>query len=245
MGMQKLRPGIFGETCAKVLHVETAPLELAHRIGQNGERGMEALMPSSIDSSQERGIAGARYRSAALQSAVRLLGEAGRALRNNQDEADACIAKAAALLQAESDLADRSAGMSSQPYRGRLAPWQVTRVVRFIDANLPNKIGVRDFAAVARLSSCHFARAFRGSVGETPYAYLIRRRIERVQELILATNKSLAEIALDCGMGDQARMTRHFRRIAGLSPGAWRRAHGAAARDGAALLRVGALDAAP
>jgi hypothetical protein len=80
---------------------------------------MEALMQPSIASPQERGIPGsaglvapqdgpsaARYRSAALQSAVRLLGEAGRALRDNRDVADARIAKAAALLQAESDLAD-------------------------------------------------------------------------------------------------------------------------------------------
>lgn len=219
---------------------------------------MEALMQPSIDSSQERGIpcpadpvalqdgpSAARYRSAALRSAVRLLGEAGRALRNNLDVAGACIAKAAALLQVESDLADRSTGTSSGPYRRRLAPWQVTRVVRFIDANLSTKIGVRDFAAVARLSSCHFARAFRATVDEAPYAYLIRRRIERAQELILATSKSLAEIALDCGMGDQAHMTRHFRRLAGVSPGAWRRAHRATAKDGAALLRVGALDATP
>jgi AraC family transcriptional regulator len=218
---------------------------------------MEALMQPSFDSSQERGIpcssgqvaqdgpSATRYRSAALQSAVRLLGEAGRALRNNREMADVCIAKAAALLQVESDLAGRSAGTSAGPYRQRLAPWQVTRVVRFIDANLSNKIGVRDFAAVARLSSCHFARAFRATVGEAPYAYLIRRRIERVQELILATDKSLAEIALDCGLGDQAHMTRHFRRIAGVSPGAWRRAHGAAAKDGAALLGLGALHAAP
>jgi hypothetical protein len=108
---------------------------------------MEALLQSSIDSPRERGIPypahlvvpqndpkPARYRSVALQSALRLLGEAGRALRNNRDEAHACIAKAAALLQAESDLAETRVGASSGPYRRRLAPWQVARVVRFIDA---------------------------------------------------------------------------------------------------------------
>jgi pimeloyl-ACP methyl ester carboxylesterase len=52
-----------------------------------------------------------RNRSVALRSALRLLGEAERALRINKDEAHACIAKAAALLQAESDLSE--AGVSA------------------------------------------------------------------------------------------------------------------------------------
>jgi AraC-like DNA-binding protein len=181
-----------------------------------------AVLPAPQDEAKT-----VRHRSFALQSAVRLLGEAGRALSSNKDAAHTCIAKAAALLQAESDLAETA--ITTGPARRRLAPWQVARVIRFIDANLARKIGVSDFAAIARLSSCHFARAFRATVGEAPYAYLIRRRIERAQELILLTDKSLAEIALDCGLADQARMTRHFRRVVGVSPGVWRRAHRARA----------------
>ena len=213
---------------------------------------METLPQSAIDFPQEQGISHVaaclvapqddrnfiRNRSVALRSAVRLLGEAGRALWINKDEAQACIAKAAALLQAESDLAETGIGTSPGPRRHPLAPWQVARVVRFIDANLSKKIGVSDFAAVARLSACHFARAFRATVGAAPYAYLIRRRIERAQELILQTDKPLAEIALDCGLADQAHMTRHFGRVVGVSPGAWRRAHRASARESAAMLRV-------
>jgi AraC family transcriptional regulator len=172
----------------------------------------------------------AGHRSVALQSAVRLLAEAGRALSRNKDEAQLCIAKAVALLQPEPDVMPRGVEPSG-PHRHPLAPWQVARVVRFIDANLSQKIGVGDFAAIARLSSGHFARAFRATVGETPYAYVIRRRIEHAQDLVLRTDKPLAQIALDCGLADQAHMTRLFRRVVGVSPGAWRRAHGTAARD--------------
>jgi transcriptional regulator GlxA family with amidase domain len=164
-----------------------------------------------------------RHRSAALQSAARLLAEAGLALRSNKDGASLCIAKAVALLQAESDVIEMSGAPSEA--RRRLAPWQVSRVVRFIEANLSKKIGVDDFAEIARLSPGHFARAFRATVGEAPYAYLIRARIEYAQQLILSTDRPLAEIALDCGLADQAHMTRLFRRIVGVSPGAWRRVH--------------------
>jgi len=166
-----------------------------------------------------------------LQSAVRLLTKASRALWSNQDEAHQCIVKAAALLQAESEFRETDAKPSNGANRGRLAPWQVKRVAHFIDDKLGEKIGVQDFAAVTRLGRSHFARAFRATVGEAPHAYLVRRRIERAQQLILMTDKSLAEIALDCGLTDQPHLTRLFRRVVGMSPGAWRRWHRTSARE--------------
>jgi AraC family transcriptional regulator len=192
--------------------------------GTNLARHLDVPEPSVVE------MKTAGHRSLAQQSAVRLLTEASRALWRNKDEAQLCIAKALALLQPESDVM-RTGGEPSGPHRHPLAPWQVARVVRFIDANLSQKIGLGDFAAIARLSAGHFARAFRATVGETPYAYVIRRRIERAQDLVLRTDEPLAQIALDCGLADQAHMTRLFRRAVGVSPGAWRRAHGTAARD--------------
>jgi AraC family transcriptional regulator len=164
-----------------------------------------------------------------LQSAVRLLTKASRALWSNQDEAHQCIVKAAALLQAESEFTEPATANGAN--RGHLAPWQVKRVCRFIDDKLGDKIGIRELAAVARLGRSHFARAFRATVGEAPHAYLIQRRIERAQQLILLTDRPLAQIALDCGLTDQSHMTRLFRRVVGMSPGAWRRRHSSGARD--------------
>lgn len=172
----------------------------------------------------------------ALQSAVRLLTKAGRALWSNQDEAYQCILKAAALLQAESEVREANSEPPREANRGRLAPWQAKRVMRYIDDKLGEKIGVKDFAAITRLGRSHFARAFRATVGEAPHSYLIRRRIERAQQLILLTDKPLAEIALDCGLTDQPHLTRHFRRVVGMSPGAWRRWHSTSARELAASM---------
>lgn len=161
-----------------------------------------------------------------LQFAVRLLTEARRALAVDRDQASQCIAQATALLQAESELnfgVPRGSGNRLQ-----LAPWQVARVARFVEENLSEKMTITEISAIARLSPSHFGHAFRATVGESPYSYVIRRRVERAQELIFLTDKPLAEIALECGLADQAHMTRLFRRVVSVSPGAWRRAcHGA------------------
>lgn len=108
--------------------------------------------------------------------------------------------------------------------RGGLAPWQVRKVSFFIDAHLDQTIRNDDLAALVRLNPSHFGRAFRNSFGEPPHEYVIRRRVERAQGLMLSTTASLSEIALECGLSDQSHLTRLFRRIAGESPRAWRRA---------------------
>lgn len=162
---------------------------------------------------------------AALRSAVRLLGEADRALSGGNEHARKFILRATALLQAESDCRELKADRGIGAGRGRLAPWQLTRVIRFVEANLSEKIGPQDFAGLTRLSTNHFAKAFRATMGEAPYAYLLRRRIERAKEMLLETDLPLAQIALDCGLADQPHMTRLFTRMVGMAPGAWRRAH--------------------
>jgi len=135
---------------------------------------------------------------------------------------------AAATLQRAQVMLHSAAGTSAQPseagVRGGLAPWQVRRVLAHIEANLETPIRNQDLATLARLSPDHFNVAFRSSVGEAPHGYIIRRRVERAQGLMLSTEKPLSEIALECGLTDQAHFTRLFRRIVGESPAAWRRA---------------------
>jgi transcriptional regulator GlxA family with amidase domain len=116
-----------------------------------------------------------------------------------------------------------------QRTRGGLAPWQVRKLITYIDVNLDRTITTRCLAEVARLSSFHFCRAFRDSFRDSPHGYVIRRRMERAQRLMLTTNSSLGQIAAECGLADQAHFNKLFRKFAGESPGAWRRArvHGA------------------
>jgi len=142
-------------------------------------------------------------------------------LRDDRSNAAACLQRAKAMLHTVDAPATQPA---AQSVRQGLAPWQVRRVLAHIDANLGTPIRNGDLAAIARLSTFHFNVAFRNSVGDSPHGYIIRRRVERAQGLMLATQKSLSDIAGECGLADQAHLTRLFRRIVGDSPAAWRRA---------------------
>jgi AraC family transcriptional regulator len=108
--------------------------------------------------------------------------------------------------------------------RGGLAPWQILRVTAHIDSSLQTTITTEDLARIARLSPFHFARAFKQSFGDSPHKYILRRRTERAQGLMLSTDAPLGQIALDCGLADQSHLTRLFQKLVGESPGAWRRA---------------------
>lgn len=106
---------------------------------------------------------------------------------------------------------------------GGLAGWQVRRLEAFVAENLSTTITLEGMAACVRLSPSHFGRAFKATLGETPHAYVLRRRVERAKELMKDSSLSLAEIALDCGLADQSHLNRVFRRHSGTSPHAWRR----------------------
>jgi AraC-like DNA-binding protein len=108
--------------------------------------------------------------------------------------------------------------------RGGLTAWQVKRVLDYIGENLANPLSVADVAAVTTLSSSHFARAFKQSFGLPVHLYLMRRRVELAQRLMVSTSESLGSIALSCGMNDQSHLTRWFRRVLGETPNRWRRA---------------------
>jgi AraC family transcriptional regulator len=106
---------------------------------------------------------------------------------------------------------------------GGLAPWQVRRLDSYIDANLGSTLTIGELANIARLSRSHFSRAFRDSFGNPPHQYIIRRRLQRAQGLLLSTGEPIVKIAAECGLSDQAHLTKLFRKIVGESPAYWRR----------------------
>lgn len=108
--------------------------------------------------------------------------------------------------------------------RGGLAPWQVRRVAEHIDANLAASLRLGDLAKLVKLSHSHFCRAFKESFGQPAHSYVMNRRLEVAQGLMLTTTDPLSRIAATCGMADQAHFCKRFRRLVGEPPNAWRRA---------------------
>lgn len=79
-------------------------------------------------------------------------------------------------------------------------------------------------AGMAGLSVAEFARGFRTATGESPHAFLTRRRIERAQELLRGrSGLPLADLAVMLGFADQAHFSRRFRQITGTTPSRFRR----------------------
>jgi AraC family transcriptional regulator len=154
---------------------------------------------------------------------VKLLKSARLALDGDCKEARHFIVTAADLITAE--VRRREATEHPEQFKAgnrHLAPWQARRLIEFVEANLAEKIRLEDLARLAGLSARHFSRAFSSDFGETPYAHIVRRRIERAKEMMLLTDESLAYIAVACGLSDQPHLTRLFHKAVGESPASWR-----------------------
>jgi AraC family transcriptional regulator len=122
-------------------------------------------------------------------------------------------------------IAQTYGGLETLPARGGLAPWQECRAKQIIEANLNGKVPLAQLARECGLTTGHFSRAFRHTVGIPPHQWLLHRRIENAIRLLRNRQLSLPEVALACGFCDQSHFTRVFTRLCGTSPGAWRRLH--------------------
>ena len=102
--------------------------------------------------------------------------------------------------------------------RGGLAPVMKNRVCDFIEEHIGEKISLGALSSLAGLSPNHFARAFQQSVGLPPHQYLLRRRLEHVEQMLRETQLPLSQIAQAAGFADQSHLARHFRRLTGMPP---------------------------
>jgi AraC-like DNA-binding protein len=93
------------------------------------------------------------------------------------------------------------------------------------DARYREPLDVPALARAAHLSPAHFSREFRRAFGETPYQYLLTRRLERAAALLRNTDRSVADICLTVGLTSVGSFTTSFGRAYGLSPTAYRAAH--------------------
>ena len=102
--------------------------------------------------------------------------------------------------------------------RGGLAPAMKNRICDFIEEHIGEKISLGALSSLAGLSPNHFARAFQQSVGLPPHQYLLRRRLEHVEQMLRETQLPLSQIAQAVGFSDQSHLARHFRRLTGMPP---------------------------
>ncbi|MBB3178133.1 helix-turn-helix transcriptional regulator [Variovorax sp. Sphag1AA] len=148
-----------------------------------------------------------------------------------EDDVDGSVSLACGadeLIDAVRRLASQAPSMRAalpSDARGGLAPWVLRRVREHVWSKLAERIELRELAAIAGLSACHFSRAFRQSMGCPPHRYVMECRVEMAAAVIRQTERPFGEIALDVGFSDQSHFTRTFMQYMGETPRAFRRRH--------------------
>ena len=104
-----------------------------------------------------------------------------------------------------------------------LPPRMLRHIVEYIDMHLDSELTTEGLAAILKVSASHFARSFTASVGSTPHAYVMGRRLSRAQELLAQTQLPLVEIALSTGFADQSHFCRRFHQMVGVPPRTFRK----------------------
>jgi AraC family transcriptional regulator len=97
------------------------------------------------------------------------------------------------------------------------------KVLDFVESHYAKSITVEDIAAEAGMSTAHFSRLFKETIGETPYQFLMAFRVERAQEKLADLSRPMIDIALACGFADQPHFSRTFTKATGMSPKAYRK----------------------
>lgn len=120
----------------------------------------------------------------------------------------------------------RQAAVGERPKVSELARWRLKRAIDHVEARLAEPISLADMASAAGLTRMHFAAQFKAATGLRPHEYLLRRRIERAQDMLGRTGMSLVDVALSVGFQTQSHFTAVFKRFVGQPPHAWRRSYG-------------------
>ncbi|WP_159912964.1 AraC family transcriptional regulator [Pantoea sp. 18069] len=108
--------------------------------------------------------------------------------------------------------------------RGKLHPRERERLKSFIDCDLGASLTVERMAGVVGLSPYHFSRIFKATFGLSPHAYVMERRVDLARQMLRRQpDRTVADIAVDCGFSSNAHFTTEFRRRFGTTPSSWRR----------------------
>lgn len=121
---------------------------------------------------------------------------------------------------------NRGAPRAEAPVRGGLAAWQQRIVTAYINEHLPEQIQLATLAALARLSTYYFCRAFKQSFGIPPHRYHTSRRIEQAKVLLAVRKHSVTEVGLSLGFSDTSSFSAAFRKMTGQTPSAFQRSLG-------------------
>jgi AraC-like DNA-binding protein len=100
---------------------------------------------------------------------------------------------------------------------------RVDEVLRRIEAAPEGSLTLRQLARDAAMSPYHFLRTFNVISGVTPIQFVLTQRLRRAAVQLRRTTDPISAIAYEAGFNDLSTFNRRFRRVMGMTPGAWRR----------------------
>ncbi|WP_232820413.1 helix-turn-helix transcriptional regulator [Brachybacterium sp. YJGR34] len=114
--------------------------------------------------------------------------------------------------------------LSASPARPRdLQDLPLLRRVRDrMDREFAQPLDVEGLARSVHLSAGHLSRRFREEYGETPYAYLMTRRIERAMTLLRSSDRSVTDICMTVGFSSLGTFSTRFKELVGVPPSVYR-----------------------
>ena len=107
---------------------------------------------------------------------------------------------------------------------------RLRRVRDRIDREYAHPLDVEALARDAHMSPGHFSRQFRAAYGESPYSYLMTRRIERAMALLRRGDLTVTEVCFEVGCSSLGTFSTRFSELVGMPPSAYRTAQAQATR---------------
>ncbi|NYE44544.1 AraC-like DNA-binding protein [Streptomyces fulvorobeus] len=143
----------------------------------------------------------------------RRVGQLHTALANTGDEFEAESRLAFISERLREQLRPEPATGSAEPDRG------IAQSLRdLLDERLLEGVALKEAARLVHAHPTHLVRAFSGAFGIAPHQYMMSRRVDLARRLLL-DGQPPGEVATAAGFYDQSHLTRHFKRVVGITPG--------------------------
>lgn len=107
-------------------------------------------------------------------------------------------------------------------YSDEFSSRRLNQVLDYIHTHLDGDIRLSTLAAMIGMSPFYFCHLFKRLMGISPHQYVIQQRVERAKLLLKQSDRSIADIALECGFGNQSHLTKQFKKQYGLTPKKYR-----------------------
>ncbi|MBD2099770.1 AraC family transcriptional regulator [Leptolyngbya sp. FACHB-261] len=100
----------------------------------------------------------------------------------------------------------------------RLTHTQLQQAVDYIHTHLNRDLSLAELASVINISPTYFASLFKRATGISPHQYVIQQRVKRAKAMLMKTDLTIADIALQVGFSSQSHLTQQFKRLTGMTP---------------------------